>query len=149
MRRFGKLWLIAAALLLLWAGFAYDVTRPADAKAYRRTAVQVAESLHDGVRTGWLVGRAELDGRVVGTYTQAAFGDATDGVAGASKQFATEAPPDAASATLRDQLSPLVSAAARDLADAQQAGDDARLRAAVAALDRLADRLDDFIEANK
>jgi hypothetical protein len=125
------------------------VTRPADAKAYHRTAVQVAESLHDGVRTGWLVGRAELDGRVFGAYTQAAFGDASDAVAGASKQFAAEAPPDPASARLRDQLTPLVTEAPRALADAQEAGDDAQLRRAVAALGRLADRLDDFIEANK
>jgi hypothetical protein len=46
-----------AAVVLLWAGFAYTVTRPADAKDYLRTALQVAESAHDAAVTGSLTAR--------------------------------------------------------------------------------------------
>jgi acyl-CoA reductase-like NAD-dependent aldehyde dehydrogenase len=138
-----------AALLLLWAGFAFDVTRPADQRDYRRTVVQVAESTHDGVRTGWLIGREQLAGRVFGTYVTATFDDAEKAVAGASKQFAAEAPPDKVSTRLRDELSPLVQSATRLLGDASEAADDNALREAVDALDKLADQLDAFVEANQ
>jgi acyl-CoA reductase-like NAD-dependent aldehyde dehydrogenase len=148
-RRFGKVWIALAAVLLLWAGFAYDVTRPTDRREYHRTAVQVAESAHDGVRTGWLIGREQLAGRVFGTYVTATFDDAEKAVAGASKQFAAEAPPDEASTRLRDQLSPLLHSAVQLLADASEPADDSALRQAVDELGKLADQLDEFVEANQ
>jgi hypothetical protein len=148
-RRFGKASIILAAVLLLWAGFAYDVTRPADRRDYHRTAVQVAESAHDGVRTGWLIGREQLADRVFGTFVTSTFDDAEKAVAGASKQFASEAPPDEASTGLRDQLSPLLRDAARLLGDASEAADDNALRQAVDELGKLADQLDAFVEANQ
>jgi hypothetical protein len=148
-RRFGKAWLILAALVLFWAGFAYDATRPPDPKSYHRTVVQVAEATYNGVRTGWLTGREELAGHLFSTYSDAAFGDATKAVSGAAKQFAGEAPPDQASARLRDQLSPMVLEAMRQLGDAAQAENDAALRKAVDGLDALAEQLDAFVEANR
>jgi len=148
-RRFGKASIILAAVLLLWAGFAYDVTRPADRRDYHRTAVQVAESAHDGVRTGWLIGREQLADRVFGTFVTSTFDDAEKAVAGASKQFASEAPPDEASTRLRDQLNPLLRDAARLLGDASEAADDNALRQAVDELGKLADQLDAFVEANQ
>jgi acyl-CoA reductase-like NAD-dependent aldehyde dehydrogenase len=148
-RRFGKASISLAAVLLLWAGFAYDVTRPADQRDYHRTVVQVAESAHDGVRTGWLVGREQLAGRVFGTFVTTTFDDAEKAVAGASKQFASEAPPDEASTRLRDELSPLLQSAINLLADASEPTDDAALRQAVDELGRLADQLDAFVAANQ
>jgi hypothetical protein len=148
-RRSGKISLVLAAVVLLWAGLAYDLTRPSDRRDYHRTVVQVAEAAHDGVRTGWLVGRQRLAGQVFGTFGDAAFGDATDAVAGASRQFAQAAPPDGQSARLGDQLRPLLQDAVRLLADAARATDDNDLRAAVDGLGPLAERLDAFIEANR
>jgi hypothetical protein len=148
-RRYGRLVVVLAALLLLWAGLAYDVTRPTDYSAYHRTVVQVAESAHDGVRTGWLIGREQLADRVFGTFVTVAFDDATKAVSGASKEFAAEAPPDEASTRLRDELSPLLESAVRLLADASEAADDNALRTAVDELGKLADQLDAFVEANQ
>jgi hypothetical protein len=149
--RFGKPPLVIAlvAVALFWAGFAYNLTRPPDASDYHRTVVQVAESAHDAVRTGWLIGREQLSGRVFGTFSTAAYDDALKGVAGASKQFAEVPPPDEASTRLRDQLAPLLNDAVRLLTDAAQAADDHALGDAVQALGPLADRLDAFVEANQ
>src|SRR4051794_38609578 len=41
----------AVAVVALWAGFAYDVSRPADARGYQRALVQAAESAHDAAQT--------------------------------------------------------------------------------------------------
>jgi hypothetical protein len=142
------LFLVLAAVLLLWVGFAYDVTRPPDASAYRRTVVQVAASAHDGVGTGWLVGREELAGRVFGTFATAGFDDALKAVGGAADRFAEHAPPDRPSVRLRDELAPLLASAVRWLGDAAQAADDTALRVAVDALGSLADRLAAFLAAN-
>ena len=54
MGRLGKAVAVVTALVLLWAGFAYTVSRPARASDYRRTVLQVAEAAHDAARTGWL-----------------------------------------------------------------------------------------------
>ena len=70
-------------------------------------------------------------------------------LAGASAQFASEAPPNAPSRRLRDELGPLLAAGVALLGDASAAEDDAALRAAVQGLDKLAGRLDDFIEAHR
>lgn len=138
-----------AAIGLLWAGFAYTVSRPTDARAYARTMVQVAESAHDSAQTGRLTAEQKLRGQVTSLFAEAAFDDATKGLAGAQKSFAAEAPPDAASATLRDQLSPLLAAEVTALGDTTQADGDAALRSGIARLDTLAQRLDDFITANQ
>jgi acyl-CoA reductase-like NAD-dependent aldehyde dehydrogenase len=135
-----------AAVVLLLGGFAYTQSRPPTPSDYHRTLVQVAESAHDAVRTGWLTGREQLSGRVFGTFVMAAFDDAGGAIAGAGKKFAAAVPPDGRSARLRDRLNPLLQEAVRDLGDAARADNDDVLRAAVDALGRLADRLDTFIE---
>jgi hypothetical protein len=147
--RFWRLFLVLAAVLLLWAGFAYNVTRPPDDRAYRRTVVQVAESVHDGVGTAWLVGREKLAGRVFETFATAGFDDALKAVGGAADQFAENEPPDGPSARLRDELAPLVASAVRWLGDAAHAADDKALRVAADALGPLADRLAAFVAANQ
>jgi hypothetical protein len=149
MSRTGRIAVAIAAIGLLWAGFTYTVSRPADAVAYARTMVQVAESAHDSARTGRLTAEQKLGGRVTSPFAQAAFDDAAKGLAGAQKKFAAEAPPDAASARLRDQLSPLLAAEVTALGDTTRADGDAALRAGMARLDALAQHLDDFITANR
>jgi hypothetical protein len=149
-RRFGRLSLILAAIGLLWAGFAYTVSRPTTPADYRRTLLQVAEATHDAARTGWLTGREQLAGRSTAPFTATGFDDATRAAAGASRQFAEEAPPDAATRKLRDQVSPLVSEVVNRLADASAADatpeGTALLREAVDRLDKAAGDLEPVIE---
>jgi hypothetical protein len=78
-----------------------------------------------------------------------AYDDAAKGVAGASAKLAEQSPPDAASARLRDQIAPLVQSTAGELGDAAAADDDKALRAAVAGLDDVANKLEDVIEAHR
>jgi hypothetical protein len=139
----------AVAVVALWAGFAYDVSRPADARRYQRTLVQAAESAHDAAQTAVLVGELELAGKVSGLFATAAFDDAAKGLAGAEQKFAAQGPPDSASAARRDQLGPLLSTAVTALGDTSQATDDTRLRASVGRLKYVAVRLDDFVEAQR
>ncbi|WP_433362607.1 hypothetical protein ACQPZX_30625 [Actinoplanes sp. CA-142083] len=143
----GRAVIAGTAVALLWAGFAYNVSRPADAKQYQRTMLQVAEAAHDATQTGRLVGEQELAGNVTGAYAITAFGDATKALAGAQQKFAGEGPPDDRSAALRDQLSPLLSEAVLTLGDTAQAGDDKALRDGVRRLDVLAGKLSAFVTA--
>src|SRR6266542_426053 len=118
MRPVAKLTIVLVALGLLWGEVAYSCSRPPDSEDYHRTVVQVADSAHNATRTGWLTGRQELAGQVFDTFASAAFDDATKALAGASKQFAEQGPPDERSAALRDELSPLVEDAVRWLGSA-------------------------------
>jgi hypothetical protein len=135
------------AVVALWAGFAYDQSRPVDAKAYRRTMLQVAAAAHDSAQTGRLIGEQRLDGHVTGPFATTAFDDAAKGVAGAQKKFAAQPPPDDASAALRDRLAPLLSGTVLALGDTAGAADDAALRDGTSRLDELAGKLDDFVTA--
>jgi hypothetical protein len=143
---FARLAIAVVAVLLLWAGFAYTVSRPVDARGYLRTALQVAEGAHDAAATGALIGRQQLGDKVFGTFTVAAYDDAAKGLAGAAHKLAEQAPPDDGSAALRDRLAPLVQTAVRELGDAARADDNAALRTAVSGLDDVADQLSDVIE---
>jgi hypothetical protein len=144
-----RLMIAAAAALLLWAGLAYQVSRPQDAAGYQRVALQVAASAHDAAATGVLVGRQQLHRHITAAFAATGYDDAMTAVAGAEQKLAAAVAPDGASAALRDRLAPLVQATARELSDAAGAGDDATLGAAVAALYDTARQLDDLIEANQ
>ena len=139
----------AVAVVALWAGFAYDVSRPADARRYQRTLAQAAESAHDAAQTAALVGELELAGKVTRLFATAAFDDATKSLAGAEQKFASQGPPDSASAARRDELGLLLSAAVTALGDTAEAADDNRLRGEVGRLKDVAARLDDFVEAQR
>jgi hypothetical protein len=140
-----RLVIAAAAVGLLWAGLAYNMSKPGDATGYLRTALQVAASAHDGASTGVLIGRQQLDQQVFAAFAVSAYDDARQALAGAQKKLADTPPPDKTSARLRDRLAPLVQAAVRDLGDAAQASGDAGLSAAVEALQHDAGRLGDLI----
>lgn len=145
----GRLVIAVTGVLLLWVGFAYTLTRPADAKAYLRTALQVAESVHDAAVTGAMITRAQVDGKVFGAFAVSAYDDASKGLAGAAKKLAEQPPPDPGSARIRDQLAPLVQSAARELGDATTAESDDARRAAADGLDRVANQLATLMEQHR
>jgi hypothetical protein len=134
---------------LLWAGFAYHLTRPVEYRAYHRTVLQVAESAHDAAQTGRLTAEQQLAGRVTAQFAQTAFDDAGQALAGAQKKFASHGPPDARSVVLRDGLAPLLSATVIALGDTSEASDDSALRSGAGGLNALAQQLDDFITAHE
>jgi hypothetical protein len=143
---------VAAFLAAVWGLMVFAVVKPVSPTDYRRNVQQVAESAYNASRTGWLAGRQVLAGQVLSPFAQTAFDDAAKALSGATKQFASESPPTAASRQLRDALAPLLDSAVRRLGDASSAsedGDDDALRQAVDELDRVAGQLDDFIEAHQ
>jgi hypothetical protein len=144
-----RLAVAVTAVALLWAGFAYNMSRPADYRAYQRTVLQVAESAHDATQTGRLTAEQQLTGRVSTAFARTAFDDAGQALAGAQKKFTTEGPPDPRSVALRDRLAPLLSSAVTALGNTSEAHDDSTLRAGAAQLDALAQQLDDFITAHQ
>lgn len=146
MKALPRLAVAAVALLGLWAGLAYQLSRPPEASDYVRTAMQVATSAHDAAATGVLVGRQQLQGRLTAVFAATAYDDALRALAGAQHRLAGAVPPDEAATALRDRLAPLVQAAGRSLTDAAGAADDTRLRAALDDLDQTAERLDRLLE---
>ncbi|WP_067509453.1 hypothetical protein [Actinoplanes sp. TFC3] len=145
----GRIAVTITALVLLWAGFAYNLSRPVNYQGFHRTMLQVAETVHDATQTGRLAAQQQLAGQVIAPFTRTVFDDATRALAGAEKKFAGQAPPDARSAALRDQLAPLLATAVTTLADTAQAGDDQALRTGADQLGELAERLGDFITAQE
>jgi hypothetical protein len=152
MSRRGVVGVVVLALFLACGGWqAYASTGLPDYQEYRSSAADAAQSAHDALRTARLTGQALLNGRSTGTYAAAVFDDATESLSLAVKDFAGEVPPDVKAAALRDQLAPLFADAVRLLGDvvrAADSGDRSALRAAVPALDPVADRLGDFVERN-
>ncbi|MCY1141608.1 hypothetical protein OWR29_26725 [Actinoplanes sp. Pm04-4] len=137
------------AVVLLWAGFAYNMSRPADYPAYKRTMLQVAASAHDATQTGRLTAQQKWADRITTAFARTAFDEAGQALAGAQKKFAAQGPPDPRSAALRDALAPLLAQAVTTLGDTAEASDDGTLRAGAAHLDTLAQHLDDFITAHE
>jgi hypothetical protein len=144
-----RLSVVLTAVLALWSGFAWTVTRPDDFADYSRIIGQVADSTHDAASTGWLIGRQQLDGRITKVFATTAYDDAEKALAGAQQQFATAPPPDARAVSLRDQLGPLLALVVHDLGDAAGAPSRDALAAAVERLDAVARRLEEFIEAHR
>lgn len=144
---------ILAALtvvVVLGALLAY-VNRPTP-RNYESTAAQAATGGLAAVRTVRLAGFASLDGRTLDPYLSVVLGESADQVAFAQRRLSEQQPPDDASRHLRDQLAPLLAAAARLVGDAALAadkGDDTALRRAIEALGPVGDRLDDFAGAHR
>jgi hypothetical protein len=144
-----RLMIAVVAVLLLWAGLAYQLSRPQDASGYLRTALQVAASAHDAAATGALVGRQQLDGHLTDAFATTAYDDTLRAVSGAQKKLAAALPPDDPSTSLRDRLAPLVQATAWDLSKAATASDEEALRDAVDALDDTTQQLNDLMEEHQ
>jgi hypothetical protein len=126
---------VGAVALVVWLGLGYCATPP-DAYEYRRTAVEQAQAALGAVRTVVAAGAAARDGRLVPPYLATVIDDAAGSVASAQRQLDAQAPPDAGTGALREQLVPLLMDAAREIAGLDRAlsgaGDVA------ASLDRLA-----------
>jgi hypothetical protein len=146
MNGLSKVVIAGSAVAALWAGFAYDVSRPPDSARYQRVLVQAAESAHDAAQTAALTGELEMAGKVTGPFATTAFDDAAKGLSGAEQKFAAEGPPDDKSAARRDRLVPLLGAAVTALGDTAQASGGSDLRDGVGRLNDVAQRLDDFVE---
>lgn len=145
-------WLLVVAVLLAvgWGVWGYYLVKPADHHDYRTAAVHAAQSADDAVHTVVLTGRADLAGNTLATYVRSVLGTAQNSIGGATQRLTGQAPPDAASVSVRDRLGPLLLAAQRDVGDAALAGENADHDALREVLRRLAsdgDRLDAFIEA--
>jgi len=138
---------MAIVALLAWLGLAY-CTAPADAHEYRRTAVEAAQASLAAVRTVALAGAANEDGKLLDPYLSALIDDEAGSVAGAQQRLAALPPPDPATRALRDELTPLLVEAARQIGDldgATSAGDREAVDAHVDGLRRVGDRLDDLV----
>jgi hypothetical protein len=144
-----RLSIVLAAVLALWAGFAWTVSRPDDFADYSRTVGQVAGATHDAARTAWLTGQQELNGRVTAAFASTSYDDAGRILAGARTQFARAVPPDDRSVSLRDQLGPLIAETERSFGDAAGAADRTALTAAVDRLEAVSRQLEDFIEGHR
>ena len=145
-----RLIIVAAVALVSWGIWGYFLVKPVDHHDFRTAAVHAAQSTDDTVQTVLLAGQAELSGQVLPTYLQAVLDDSQDTLGGAAKRLTGYAPPDAATARMRDQLGPLILAAQRGVGDvtrADRTGDDTALRAALTDLDGVGQRLGDFVEA--
>jgi hypothetical protein len=142
---------LGVVIVLAWVGLAY-CAGPADAHEYRRTAVQAAQAGLNAVRTAALAGVADRDGKLVDPYLSVVLDDRAGAVASAQDELAAQAPPDAATRTLRDELTPLLVEAARRIGDLDLvalSGDDAGIDAVVAGLRQVGDQLDGFVERHR
>ncbi len=134
-------------VVLLWLGLAY-CTGPPDSHAYRRTAVQAAQAALSAVRSAALTGATDRDGKLIDPFTSVVLDDAAGALASAQSQLAAQTPPDGATRTMRDQLVPLLTDAARQLGDvdlALSSRDQAGVQQHIGALNGLGDKLDDFV----
>lgn len=138
--------------LVLLAALAVPAMWPVDANAYRDTTVKAAQGGLSGARTAQLVADAHLRGRITGPYTTVVLQDARTATATALSELADSEVPDAPSARLRDQLSPLLVAASAAVADAGTAidnDDDAALRAVQRRLTKAGDDLEAYVDGHR
>src|SRR5207237_10278604 len=121
---------------------------PSDYASYREAAVSAAQGSLSGVRSLLLAAQASEHGNMLPPVLSIVVDDSRTAATTAVQQFGLEDVPDERSAALRDELSPLLAAAIRDIADAARAiddGDDAELHAALDRLRATGDKLDDFV----
>jgi hypothetical protein len=149
--RWRRWWPVAVVLALAWGVVGYYTSKPTDFHDYREAAVHAAQSAHYSLSTTDQTVRAHLRGQTFDGYVRSTLDDSAKATAGAAKQFAGEAPVDAATVRMRDELGPLLLAATHALGDlqrAEQSGDDGELRRGVEALPPIDERLSEFIEAH-
>jgi hypothetical protein len=144
--------LVVVALVGGWIGLALTTTGGADAHEFRTTTAKAAQGALSAVRTAWLSGQADLDGRITQEFLSPVLDNAAEGVATAQRQLTRTPPPGDAEAGTRDALASLLDDAARATADliaAVERGDNGALRAVVDALGTVGDRLAAFVEGHQ
>jgi hypothetical protein len=140
---------VVAVVLLACGWFGIASAGPPRFHAYRKAALQAATAAHDAVRTSALTIGARLEHRASDAYTSVVLDDALGSVSSAEAKLDRLPPPDDRTTTLRDQLTPLLVDAVRQLGDVTTAvdgGDPATIRAAAKGLGVLGDRLDDYLD---
>lgn len=143
---------VAVALALLvacWLALAIPGLGGPDRQAFDTTVARSARDGLSNVRTAWLVGDAHRDGRVTRTYLSPVLDRSIRAVATAQLRLAETPPPGRAQAAVRDALRTLLDEGERaigDLVGAVYRGDTAGVRATVAALGAIGDRLADFVD---
>jgi hypothetical protein len=145
-------WGVVGGCVLVLSGVGVLAMWPTDRAGYQDTAVHAAEGTLSAVRTLALVGQAELDGKVVDPYVRVVSDRIREAVATPTHDLAAEEVPDAESRALRDELLPLLSTAVAGVGDAAQAlerHDRGQIAASVATLQRLGDRLEQFIRRHR
>jgi hypothetical protein len=144
-------WVIAlVAALAVWI-VGYSLThREPDPVAYRTVCVNAAQSALDGLVTAGTVSSEQQ--RLIDTYVTGTMNDAGGLLTKASTQLPGLTPPDQHSSELRDELTPLLTAANGLYGDAMRArgnGDAAGEQAAVARFGPIERKLQDFIDRNR
>ena len=135
-----------ALVAVTWAGMGYLSTKPTDFHTYRVAAVGAAQSAYGGLATAQITSRALADGKVTGPYATSVLDDAREGLAGAVKRLAAEAPPDPSTTAMRDELGPLLLDTDRALSTMEDATTAVEQRAAADGATATADALRQFIE---
>jgi hypothetical protein len=146
--------LVGLLVLLVagWAVLAVMSTEGPDPHEFRAAAAKSAQGALSAVRTALLVGRAEVSGRAVQTYTTPVLDNAVEGVATAQERLAQTPAPGTAEGAVRDELARLLDDAARSLGAlvaALDGGDDGATRTALDALGQVGDRLDGFVQEHR
>ena len=139
-------------VVVLWVGVVVWSVLPPSPDGYVVGAVSAAQDAVSATGTVLLVGQADLDGQLLTPYTATAFDDAQQAAATAAQDLLAAAAPDADSLAVRQELVPLLVAASDGVtavatATSNQDGD--AVRAALAALSPVRDRLDQFVQDNQ
>jgi hypothetical protein len=122
----------AAILAAVVAGMVVNLVPP-DADSYRQTAARAAQDALSAVTSVAETGRAVLEDRTFGTYDAVVLRDAREAVATSLDELTTEEVPEDARG-IRDEVLPILTEAARAVADAGTAydgDDDTAIRAGV------------------
>jgi len=131
-----------AVLFVVLIGWAAASMWPVNASGYRDRIVAVADGSLSAVRTVEILADADQAGKVLPLYAHSVLDSARDHVATSQYDLATEPVSDADSASLRDELAPLLAAAATLLTDDTALTHPDELR-------QLGDQLQSFVERHQ
>jgi hypothetical protein len=138
---------LGAAVLAALVAIGVLSLLPSSYPSYRETAVSAAQESLSAARTLIVATQAAQQGRLLSPVLTTVVEDARGAASTAEQQISAEDVPDERSATLRDELTPLLADTVRyvgDVARAVDAGDDVLLRTALDQLAATADDLADF-----
>ena len=142
----------AVVVAVVWVGVVVWSVQPQSPDGYTAGAVSAAQDAVSATGTVLLVGQADLDGQLLFPYTTTALDDAQQATATAAQDLLAAPVPDADSMVIRQELVPLLVAAADEVTavvTATSDGDQDTVRAALAALSPVRDQLDQFVQDNQ
>ena len=145
-------WAAVAIMLVIVFGCGAQLVTPVSAKGYEDTVVKAAGGSLSAVRTTALLCLAHQQGQTWSTYDDTVLTDAREAVATSQHNLGTVDVPDAQSAALRDEVTPLLAKATTAVGDAGLAlsdDDPAAIAKARAELDAIGEDLDTFVEEHE